>query len=226
LDLDSDLDSDLDLDLDSDLDSDLDLDSDSDSDSDEDSFEPTAIINEPIGESVTASQPEAGFNQGMDNTSPMGAQYGIKNNDNVQLDRDESAQEIDLNLKPLDLGSDGSSVDSDENLALDDSIDIKEDLLALDMDFSLENEDAGTGSFAPGDFDDPDETITSDEVDINDIGDLMLPDDVDEVSTKLDLARAFIDMGDTEGARSSLDEVLVEGTDEQKAEATQLLEKI
>jgi pilus assembly protein FimV len=72
----------------------------------------------------------------------------------------------------------------------------------------------------------PDGIIIPDEVDINDIGDLMLPDDVDEVSTKLDLARAFIDMGDAEGARSSLEEVLAEGTEEQKAEATQLLEKM
>ena len=77
---------------------------------------------------------------------------------------------------------------------------------------------------------DPEEIFVTDDsiegVDIDDIEDLMLPDDVDEVSTKLDLARAFIDMGDTEGARSSLDEVMVEGSDEQKAEATQLLDQI
>jgi pilus assembly protein FimV len=54
----------------------------------------------------------------------------------------------------------------------------------------------------------------------------MLPDDVDEVSTKLDLARAFIDMGDTEGARGSLEEVMSEGNAEQKAEAKALLEQI
>jgi pilus assembly protein FimV len=62
--------------------------------------------------------------------------------------------------------------------------------------------------------------------DIDDIGDLMLPDDVDEVSTKLDLARAFIDMGDTEGARGSLEEVMSEGNEEQKAEAKALLDQI
>ena len=54
----------------------------------------------------------------------------------------------------------------------------------------------------------------------------MLPDDVDEVGTKLDLARAFIDMGDAEGARSSLDEVLTEGDEDQKAEATGLLKHL
>ena len=84
-----------------------------------------------------------------------------------------------------------------------------------------------TGTFAPGDFneDDVEDMITSVD-DIEDIEDLMLPDDVDEVGTKLDLAKAFIDMGDAEGARSSLEEVLSEGTDEQKAEATALLDEI
>lgn len=44
----------------------------------------------------------------------------------------------------------------------------------------------------------------------------------DENSTKLDLARAYLDMGDSEGARSLLDEVLEEGSDTQKAEARTL----
>jgi pilus assembly protein FimV len=50
--------------------------------------------------------------------------------------------------------------------------------------------------------------------------------DDDEVSTKLDLARAYIDMGDPEGARSTLEEVLSEGNDEQKREAKSLLDQI
>jgi pilus assembly protein FimV len=62
--------------------------------------------------------------------------------------------------------------------------------------------------------------------DLGDMDDLMLPDDVDEVSTKLDLARAFIDMGDTEGARGSLEEVMSEGSAEQKDEAKTLLDQI
>ncbi|MFT4607600.1 MAG: pilus assembly protein FimV [Urechidicola sp.] len=197
--------------------------------SDDDGYEPTAIINAPIDESVTALQLKADLNQGMDVISPRTAQDDTAGNEDIQLDRDESGQKINLDSDLLDLGSDGSSVDVKEDLALDDlddSIDIKEDSLDFDMDLSRENEDFGTGTFAPGDFDDPDETMNSGEVDIDDIGDLMLPDDVDEVSTKLDLARAFIDMGDAEGARGSLEEVLAEGTDEQKAEASELLEKI
>lgn len=48
----------------------------------------------------------------------------------------------------------------------------------------------------------------------------------DEVSTKLDLARAYIDMGDQESARSILTEVLHEGNDDQKGEAEELIRQI
>ncbi|WP_041712091.1 FimV/HubP family polar landmark protein [Pseudomonas sp. ATCC 13867] len=48
----------------------------------------------------------------------------------------------------------------------------------------------------------------------------------DEAATKLDLARAYIDMGDTEGARDILDEVLAEGNDNQQQEARELLGRI
>ncbi len=50
--------------------------------------------------------------------------------------------------------------------------------------------------------------------------------DLDEVGTKLDLARAYVDMGDKEGAQSIIDEVMQEGTDEQKEEAQALLKQL
>jgi pilus assembly protein FimV len=45
----------------------------------------------------------------------------------------------------------------------------------------------------------------------------------DPVDTKLDLARAYLDMGDPDGARAMLDEVLEEGSQMQKDEARRLL---
>ncbi|MEM8560807.1 MAG: FimV/HubP family polar landmark protein [Pseudomonadota bacterium] len=48
----------------------------------------------------------------------------------------------------------------------------------------------------------------------------------DGLSTKLDLARAYIDMGDEDGARQILEEVAAEGGDELKDEARALLERI
>jgi len=53
----------------------------------------------------------------------------------------------------------------------------------------------------------------------------QLSDDVDEVGTKLDLARAYMDMGDNEGARNILEEVKSEGNSTQKKQAADLLAK-
>jgi len=50
--------------------------------------------------------------------------------------------------------------------------------------------------------------------------------DEDTVGTRLDLARAYFDMGDPEGARLMLDEVLAEGNAEQREEARKLLAEI
>jgi len=53
-----------------------------------------------------------------------------------------------------------------------------------------------------------------------------LLDNADEVATKLDLARAYMDMGDPEGARSILDEVMHEGNEEQKREAEDIISEL
>jgi pilus assembly protein FimV len=47
-----------------------------------------------------------------------------------------------------------------------------------------------------------------------------------EVGTKLDLARAYVDMGDPAGARSILDEVLDEGDEGQRQQAQALLDSL
>ncbi len=48
----------------------------------------------------------------------------------------------------------------------------------------------------------------------------------DETATKLDLAKAYIDMGDAEGARSILQEVMAEGSEAQKKQAHDLSAQI
>ncbi len=61
---------------------------------------------------------------------------------------------------------------------------------------------------------------SADEEEVQGDGELA---DMDEVSTKLDLARAYVDMGDPDGAKSILDEVMEEGSEEQKEEARGIL---
>ncbi|WP_443690929.1 FimV/HubP family polar landmark protein [Pseudomonas sp.] len=48
----------------------------------------------------------------------------------------------------------------------------------------------------------------------------------DEAATKLDLARAYIEMGDNDGARDILDEVVGEGDETQKTEAQEMLARL
>ncbi|NOY61948.1 MAG: hypothetical protein GXP10_02130 [Gammaproteobacteria bacterium] len=49
---------------------------------------------------------------------------------------------------------------------------------------------------------------------------------IDELGTKLDLARAYIDMGDEAGASTMLGDVLKEGSEDQQQEAQELMKKI
>ena len=50
--------------------------------------------------------------------------------------------------------------------------------------------------------------------------------ETDPIDSKLDLARAYIDMGDDDGARPVLHEVIKQGDYSQQAEAIELLRRI
>ncbi len=66
------------------------------------------------------------------------------------------------------------------------------------------------------------ERISPDDLDLPELEPVTLS----EVGTKLDLARAYMDMGDPDGARSILHEVLSEGSASQKIEAQRLIETL
>jgi pilus assembly protein FimV len=75
---------------------------------------------------------------------------------------------------------------------------------------TMPDDEAGTVSIAPDDMSD----------------DLSDARTMTEVGTKLDLARAYVDMGDPAGARSILEEVLDEGDEGQRQQAQQLLDSL
>lgn len=131
----------------------------------------------------------------------------------------------ELDLDP-DLGDVAATGDGDEDdLSLDDSLD-------LDLDAEeTEAREQSTIVLGDGDLDldaDDDELDPS-----TDDDELVLdmdaedddPDlDADEdAGTKLDLARAYIYMGDTDGARGLLREVIADGSDDDVAAANELL---
>ena len=59
-----------------------------------------------------------------------------------------------------------------------------------------------------------------------DVADIDLLEGTDEVETRIELAKAFIEMGDSEGARDILEEVVAEGTEAQRASASALLDTL
>ncbi len=87
-------------------------------------------------------------------------------------------------------------------------------------------EEAAEETGADGDTIEAAAVISHDFADDEEDFDLSSLDDVDEISTKLDLARAYLDMGDHEGTKGILEEVLVDGDDEQKSEASELMAKL
>ena len=118
--------------------------------------------------------------------------------------------ELDLDLESVDLDSLSLDIDADmESIELDDkalSVDLdepsKEPAAKFVPDGSLEN-----------DFDDFD-------------NDLDVLAGEDECSTKLELAQAYLDMGDPDSAKDILDEVVSQGDDSQQDQARKLLESV
>ncbi len=92
----------------------------------------------------------------------------------------------------------------------------------------MPRDDATVEHVRPG-FDDSDETseVPTMSLSPDDMSDdLHEARTMTEVGTKLDLARAYVDMGDPSGARSILEEVLDEGDESQRQQAQQLLESL
>jgi len=110
--------------------------------------------------------------------------------------------------------------------------DMSTDLPDIDMDFDSGQEEPAQDEYEATQFmlrDVPDSAPEESESD--DHGRTLmlgggLTGEVDEIQTKLDLAQAYIDMGDNDGAKGILDEVIAEGNDAQKQAAMGLIDKL
>ncbi|GAB1259736.1 FimV/HubP family polar landmark protein [Aurantivibrio plasticivorans] len=146
------------------------------------------------------------------------------------LDDDD---DLDLEVTPTEVVPKVSADDIGDKAALDgdasggETATDLDDLISLD-DTSLDDLALGDQDGAADDFSVDDLTFDSDDDSADDDMDSELDflADTDEVATKLDLARAYIDMGDKDGARDILEEVSSEGNDEQKSEAQELLGRL
>ena len=148
---------------------------------------------------------------------------------------DELSLDMDMDLESLDASDDDDGLSLDMgDLTLDMEEDAKPEVAAepeaaLDLgELTLEIEDdTADASTEAASFD------LGDELDVDEmLGDVDTAEDddgilgMDEVATKLDLAKAYIDMGDPDGARAILDEVLTEGNDDQQSEAKGLIDQL
>lgn len=135
---------------------------------------------------------------------------------------------VNLEPKPLPVLDDeplvAASTDHGLDFVLpDDTVKAAEDSASNELGFDLGDDDFSINT----DIDTPSTEEVVDKV--ADAGDSLLDsltgadDDNDAAATKLELARAYIDMGDPEGARGMLEEVLTEGGSSQRSEAQQLL---
>lgn len=132
----------------------------------------------------------------------------------LETETDDSSDDISLDMGDIDLGGIDLAADDTDDISLDMSDDLSEDI-GFDLgDVDLSADDDATVIRSTPEEDD-------ESIDIS-----TLPDDLDEVNTKLDLAKAYIDMGDSDGAASILREVVEEGAGAQKQEAEGLLANI
>ena len=144
------------------------------------------------------------------------------------LDVDESKDELesndfddsilDVELEDLDLNAE---LDQESEIALAGDND-EQDLLSSDSNEELVVSDDILEEAAQA-FE---EESTAFDEDLSDADDFDFLNGTDEASTKLDLARAYIDMGDIDGAKDILLEVTKEGSDAQQAEAKELIDSL
>ncbi|HEX5055248.1 MAG TPA: FimV/HubP family polar landmark protein [Gammaproteobacteria bacterium] len=161
---------------------------------------------------------------------------------NINFDADELG--LGTELEDADNASSTPESESEATMAIDIGLDIDNIEGITDVDSSsgsISSKSAGDDLIAElggGDSElslegasDTEFDLPEDDDTLIDAGDDTFSGDSggaseDEVSTKLDLAKAYMDMGDYDGASSTLEEVLSEGNDKQKREAEELLDQI
>lgn len=149
-------------------------------------------------------------NIAFDLTDELAVSNASDDDDRLSLPESEPSLDID-NVESIE-------IESEKTVAGSNSIEFDLDLNNDDEAFELGGLETGTDD----DLTDANAALSGSELEF-DLGDF---DQVDEAETKLDLAAAYIDMGDPDGARSILEEVLTEGNDDQKTRAESMLNGI
>ena len=135
---------------------------------------------------------------------------------NSEVDEDESLENFDFSADEsvpasVDTESTGTSDEPDAETA--------ESFETFEFDFDLETDTPES---------EPEPTSAASAIDALHDFDEGVSDltDMDELETKIDLAKAYVDMGDSDAAKSIAEEVLIKGNDEQKKIAQEIIDQL
>jgi pilus assembly protein FimV len=140
--------------------------------------------------------------------------------DDFLLDLDEGVKDFPAAETPAvpEVALDDLELPADFDLSLADELDAPDAFAAELDDVNAELESLSNSIGEP--------TFTEADAALGDDDDFDFLSGTDEAATKLDLAQAYIDMGDSDGARDILKEVVSEGSAEQKSEAEEMLSRL
>ena len=173
----------------------------------DDSEAPVPGATAPNGESVAAEARGAGDELGGD----LGMDFDPEEADDLTADAADTA------ASPFEADTEEMKIDQ----ALEDAASELEQSKSFDASGSLGADSAMRAAAQDEALDDLEfeAVATADD-------DFEFQDEGDSANTKLDLARAYIDMGDADGARDILKEVLDEGNSDQQQKAQTMLETL
>ncbi len=141
---------------------------------------------------------------------------GLSDEEPAESELADVSMSLDEDSDLMDLSSDLDTEPAAEpaGAEAESALDVDSELDGVEFDLSADDSD--------GDLADLELDMSGDEGEEG----LVFAADGDEMATKLDLARAYIDMGDHDGARTILEEVVGSGNESQQQEARSLLEGI
>ncbi|MNQ54261.1 hypothetical protein D3C85_683260 [compost metagenome] len=140
--------------------------------------------------------------------------------DDFLLDLDEGVKDFPVAETPAvpEVALDDLELPADFDLSLAEELDAP-DAFAAELDDVNAELESLSNSIGEPTFTEADAALDGDD-------DFDFLSGTDEAATKLDLAQAYIDMGDSDGARDILNEVVSEGSAEQKSEAEEMLSRL
>jgi pilus assembly protein FimV len=154
--------------------------------------------------------------------------------DDLTKSMEESMAELEIDDDELELGDDDGELDlslADTTNSLDLELggagDLDEDVPSLDFDIDdLDIEDLDQADTVAMDLSSTTSPASEETVIMPVDESVERQSEADEIDTKLNLAKAYIELGDNDGARSILDEVARDGSDAQQTEAQRLIDQL